>query len=100
VTSSDSPQPRAADPFTADILSLCRSALRFNHGHPSLAWSTGEQLAVALVLDDHRHLAGMDYHIDEAMRRVRDGWPDGPTDLHPWLDAMRRRLHHEGLLPH
>lgn len=38
--------------FAKDIAAKARWALIHNDGWPKAAWSTGERLAVALVLDD------------------------------------------------
>jgi hypothetical protein len=42
----------SVDDFTQDVLTRSRWAFDNNDGHPKQAWSAGERLAVALVLDD------------------------------------------------
>lgn len=78
--------------FTNDILWRCRWAQAHNDGHPSGAWSTGEQLAVALVLRDHQHLSAMDYTVPEAIRRVCGGMFFPPEDFEAWLGSIRAAL--------
>lgn len=80
------------DPFAADVLERCRWAQAHHDGHPSGAWSTGEQLAVALVLLDREHLAAMDYTPTEAARRVLGGMIDPPESISAWLDQIRAQL--------
>lgn len=50
-----------SDDFAADTAARARWALHHNDGHPKGAWSTGEQLAVALVLLDGSHLTVTGY---------------------------------------
>jgi hypothetical protein len=80
------------DRFATDVLRRCRWALAHNDGHPSGAWSTGEQLAVALVLRDHQCLAAMDYTPQEAAQRVAGGMWSPPADMNKWLAAIRTAL--------
>jgi hypothetical protein len=77
------------DESTADIVRRCRWAVDKNHGHPNGAWSTGEQLAVALVLSDTDHLKSMDYTVPEAMERVAGGMLEPPRDFTKWLMSIR-----------
>lgn len=83
------------DPFAADVLARCRWALKHNDGHPSRAWSTGEQLAVALVLRDRQHLTAMDYTPQDAAERVAGGMWSPPADMNRWLAAIRIALAHD-----
>jgi hypothetical protein len=85
------PATEAAD-LAADILRRARWAAAHNDGHPNGAWSTGEQLAVAFVLDDREHLAAMDYTPEQAARRVADGMYFPPADFTGWLNGIRDRL--------
>jgi hypothetical protein len=82
------------DNFGIDIAHRCRWALDHNGGHPLGAWSTGERLAVALVLFDLDHLAAMDYTPSEAAQRVCGGMWSPPANFPDWLDAIRTNLHH------
>lgn len=79
----------ALDPFGRDIVRRCRWALEHNNGHPSGSWSTGEQLAVALVLFDRPHLERMGYTPAEAVQRVAGGMCSPPTNFSSWLGALR-----------
>jgi hypothetical protein len=56
------------------------------------AWSTGETLAVALVLCDGPILKDMDYTPQEAARRVYGGMGDPPRDFNAWLKSVREYL--------
>jgi hypothetical protein len=80
------------DRFGADIVHRCRWALDHNDGHPLSAWSTGERLAVALVLYDRDHLTAMGYTPTEAAQRVVGGMWDPPRDFPAWLGAIRTEL--------
>ncbi len=88
-----------SDHFTASIARRARWALLHNDGHPDRAWSTGEQLAVALVLRDQQHLDEMGYTADEAVQRVRGGmWaPPPPGQFTAWLDTIRAEIGYEVL---
>ncbi|MEU9837329.1 hypothetical protein AB0D67_37830 [Streptosporangium sp. NPDC048047] len=82
------------DRFAEDILGRCRWAKRHNDGRPSGAWSTGEQLAVALVLRDRAHLDGMGYTVQEAYQRVYGGMISPPPydEFGAWFNSIRGRL--------
>lgn len=80
------------DDFGRDILRRCRIARRENGGPPAGVWSTGEQLAVALVLRDHDHLDAMGYTPTEAAQRVLDGATLAPHDFNGCLDRIRTDL--------
>jgi hypothetical protein len=80
------------DEFAEETASRCRWALNHNDGHPKGAWSTGEQLAVALVLHDLPHLAAMGYTVPEAAQRVHDGMMYPPADMNAWLRAIRAEI--------
>ncbi|QSB14560.1 hypothetical protein JQS43_24315 [Natronosporangium hydrolyticum] len=83
------------DRFATDVLARCRWALAHNNGHPNRAWSTGQQLAVALVLRDRKHLAAMDCTITEAAQQVAAGMWSPPRDMNQWLAAIRTALAHD-----
>jgi hypothetical protein len=80
------------DASARDTLQRCQSALRHHDGHPYGGWSTREQLAVALVLEDFEHIRAMDYTRAQAVRHVRDGMLAPPPDFDGWLDEIRRNL--------
>ncbi|ADD45883.1 hypothetical protein [Stackebrandtia nassauensis] len=80
--------------FGSDILGKCCWARDYNDGHPNPAWSTGEKLAVALVLDDKEFLNAEDYTIPEAKQRVFSGsweWRD-KAHFDDWLVQLRALL--------
>ena len=56
----------AGDSFATDITARARWALEHNHGEPKAAWSTGEKLAVALVLGNRPYLDAAGYTPQEA----------------------------------
>lgn len=78
------------DPFTADTIR--RSRIARERGSINGAWSTGEQLAVALVLKDKAHLERMDYTPQEAAQRVYGGMIIPPRDFNAWLADIRASL--------
>lgn len=80
------------DGFARDILNRCRVARRHYDGHPNTAWSTGEQLAVALVLADTEHLSAMGYTHDEAAASVAGRMVNPPEDIRAWVQAIRAAL--------
>lgn len=82
----------ALDPFGKDVVHRCRWAIDHNDGHPLWAWSTGERLAVALVMYDHDHLRSMSYTPTEAAQRVVGGMAQPPADFAAWLAAIRKEL--------
>jgi hypothetical protein len=59
-----------ASEFAADIAHRARLAREHNDGHPYPAWSTGERLAVALVLDDDETLEAEGYTREQAGQRI------------------------------
>jgi hypothetical protein len=73
--------------FAEDITRRARWALAYNDGHPKPAWSTGEKLAVALVLGDDAYLAAEGYTRREAMTRLAGDI--GDTSVGAWLASVR-----------
>lgn len=80
------------DRFGTDIVHRCRWALDHNDGHPLTAWSTGERLAVALVLYDRDHIKAMGYTPIEAARRVIGGMSSPHSNFAAWLAAIRAEI--------
>lgn len=56
------------------------------------AWSTGEVLAVALVLRDEQMLKEMDHTPQEAAQRVYGGMLSPPANFNAWLKSVRETL--------
>jgi hypothetical protein len=56
--------------FAAVVARLARWSRACNNGHANPAWSTGEKLAVALVLDDGDTFAAEEYTPQEAAARI------------------------------
>lgn len=56
------------------------------------AWSTGEMLAVALVLRDKDLLKEMGYSAQAAAQRVYGGMVDPPWNFNAWLKSVREML--------
>lgn len=83
------------DDYTADILSRCQSAVRNHDGRPSPSWSHGEQMIVALVLDDAAFLADVGTTVDQARQRLHgdlswlSGRPWSADDLKAWITDIR-----------
>lgn len=84
------------DEFAADVVRRCGWAQQHNDGHPSPTWSSGEQLAVALVLRDRAHLDAMGYTVQEAAQRVHGGMASPPSDFGVWVAGIRAALEHPG----
>jgi hypothetical protein len=79
-----------ADSFAADITARARRALEHNHGEPKAAWSTGEKLAVALVLGNRRYLDAAGYTRQEAASRLSADLMG--ADAGAWLSGVRSAL--------
>lgn len=75
-----------------EITDRCRWARNHNNGHPSGAWSTGEQLAVALVLRDKEYLSAMGYDTEQAAEHVCDDAQLSAIELTGWLNDIRAAL--------
>lgn len=56
-------------------------------------WSTGELLAVALVLRDKEMLDAEGYTPQQAAQRVHDGLINPPSDFAAWLNGIRATLY-------
>jgi hypothetical protein len=86
------PQPGPLDAFGAVVCRRAALARRRHGGHPSRAWSTDEQVAVALVLRDHRHLQAIGFSLTGAWARLAATMPDPPRDFAAWADRIRSEL--------
>ena len=78
--------------FARDIAAKARWALIHNDGWPKAAWSTGERLAVALVLDDPAALEAEDCTRDEAVRRLAGDIFGSTADAEAWIEEVRGAL--------
>lgn len=80
-----------AERFTADITRRALWARDYNDGRPEPAWSTGERLAVALVLADQATLDAEGYTRQEATRRLGGdlAYCGYPGDVGTWLQEVR-----------
>lgn len=78
------------DEFGVDTAWRVNIARKHHDGHPSGAWSTGEQLAVALILRDREHLAAMGYSFNEAARSLHGRMMAPPEDINDWIEAVGR----------
>jgi hypothetical protein len=76
--------------FAADIGARARWALAHNHGEPQAAWSTGEKLAVALVLRNRPYLDSAGYTPQEAASRLAGDLMG--ADVCEWLNDVRATL--------
>ena len=79
-----------ADSLAADITARARWALEHNHGEPKAAWSTGEKLAVALVLGNRPYLDAAAYTPQEAASRLSGDLLG--ADVGAWLSGVRSAL--------
>jgi hypothetical protein len=94
------PHPPRFGRDSLDLVARCRMAIEQFDGHPSGAWSTGEQLFVALVLKDQETLDAWGYTAQEAAQRlIGEGWvPAEPTAFTRWLTAVRVEVAFPGFL--
>jgi hypothetical protein len=78
------------DSFAQDITARARWARDHNGGEPKAAWSTGEKLAVALVLRNSAYLDAAGYTTREAASRLSGDLMGG--DAEAWLREVRADL--------
>ena len=76
--------------FAEDIVRRAQWAINYNGHQPNPAWSTGERLAVALVLGDDAYLAAEGYTKTQAL--VRLAGDIGSTNVGAWLQYVRGEL--------
>ena len=76
--------------FAEDIARRARWAIDYNGHRPNPAWSTGEKLAVALVLGDDAYLAAEGYTKTQALTRLAGDI--GDTNVGAWLAYVRDEL--------
>jgi hypothetical protein len=76
--------------FTSDMIRRARWARDHNNGRPNPAWSTGEKLAVALILGDQAYLRAADYTRQEALQRLSADLLG--ADPETWLADARAAL--------
>lgn len=79
---------RSSEAFSTDIARRARWALDHNGGRPNGAWSTGEQLIVALVLYRYDFLAENGWTADEVKGRI-GGDIGGLALVDDWLAKAR-----------
>ncbi|MFY2787454.1 hypothetical protein [Rhodococcus sp. MALMAid1271] len=83
-----------ADRYATDWLDKAQFARTCNElGEPWPAWSTGQHLAVAVLLQDMRKLADLDYTEVDALERLR--YDVDLPDLNAaaqWFADLRDRL--------
>ena len=89
------------DNFAKGIAAKARWALIHNDGWPNPAWSTGERLAVALVLDDPAAIEREDFTREQALSRLAGdiGFhvtgtlrAASATDAEAWIERVRETL--------
>lgn len=80
----------AARDFAEDITRRCQWAIRYNDHRPNPVWSTGERLAVALVLGDTAYLTAEGYTKTQALTRLAGDI--GGTNVGAWLAYVRGEL--------
>ncbi|WP_410570569.1 hypothetical protein [Amycolatopsis sp. cmx-4-61] len=97
---TERPHSPRLGPHSLDLVARCRMAIEQFDGHPSGAWSTGEQLFVALVLKDTQTLDELDYTSQQAAQRlIGEGWaPTDPAEFTRWLTALRVEVAFPGFL--
>jgi hypothetical protein len=85
-------QESHADRFAKDIAGRARWARDHGDGHPEPAWSTGEQLIVALVLGDIAYVASMGYSRAEVLERLAGDIGGSIADAEAWIERVRETL--------
>ncbi|GAB3551271.1 hypothetical protein J2S53_000898 [Actinopolyspora lacussalsi] len=78
-----------------EIIERCRWARDHNENHPSQQWSTGEQLAVALVLRDRSWLEWTDHTTETATDLVCERAGLSAFEFTGWLNDIRAALETE-----
>ena len=73
-----------------DIARRAAWAINYNGHQPNPAWSTGEKLAVALVLGDDAYLAAEGYTKTQALSRLAGDI--GGANVGAWLAWVRGEL--------
>jgi hypothetical protein len=76
--------------FTDDMIGRARWARDHNSGQPNPVWSTGEKLAVALILGNQAYLRAADYTTCEALQRLSGDLLG--TNPETWLADARAAL--------
>lgn len=80
------------DDFAQDIAARARWALIHNDGWPKPAWSTGERLAVALVLDDPAAIEREGFTCEQALRRLAGDIGGTTADAEAWIERVQETL--------
>jgi hypothetical protein len=89
------------DDFAKDIAARARWAMNCNDGWPKAAWSTGERLAVALVLDNRAAIETEGFTREQALSRLAGdvefyatGALSGgsPAAAEAWIERVRETL--------
>jgi hypothetical protein len=76
--------------FTGDMIGRARWSRDHENGHPNPAWSTGEKLAVALILGNQAYLRAADYTEQEALQRLSGDLLGSDVDV--WLASVQGAL--------
>ena len=80
------------DDFAKDIAAKARWAIVHNDGWPKSAWSTGERLAVALVVGYPDLLEAEDATREEALSRLAGDIMGSQADAEAWVGEVRAAL--------
>ena len=80
------------DDFAKDVAARARWALIHNDGWPKPAWSTGERLAVALVLDDPEAINREGFTREVALRRLAGDIEGTAADAEAWIKSVQAML--------
>ncbi len=80
------------DDFTKDIAAKVRWAIVHNDGFPKPSWSTGERLAVALVIGYPDLLEAEDATREEALSRLAGDITGSQADAEAWIGEVRAAL--------
>lgn len=84
------------DDFAWQVLQRCRETMTIHYGRPAVDWPVPEQLAVALVTDDDRHLRRLGYTRQQAIDNVTRAMTEPPQDTDAWVRTIRDLLTESG----
>ena len=80
------------DDFAKDIAAKARWAIIHNDGFPKPAWSTGERLAVALVVDAPDVIEREGFTREQALSRLAGDIGGTTVDAEAWVERVQATL--------
>jgi hypothetical protein len=89
---AEAKRKQMVDDFAKDIAAKARWAIVHNDGQPNPAWSTGERLIVALVIDDPDTLAEEDCTRHQVLQRLAGDIGGTVAEAEAWIKEVRAAL--------